>query len=92
MSKWAIQTLKRPVVSVPTAADVVVLWVEVAAFGGVVIADDVDAVVWQDLLLLVGVFRHLELILLMGALMSVLRPLVVVSSAEVLMAVLLCGK
>ena len=69
------------VVLVPTAADVVV-------FG-----DDVDAVVvdWLDLLLVVGVFRLLVLIWLMGVLMSVPGRLLVVSFAEVLAAVLLCG-
>ena len=79
--------------SAPIAADVFVLWVEVAAFGGVVIADDVDVVVvvGQDLLLLVGFFRLLGLIWFMGVPMPVRGQLLVVSSAEVLVAVLWCG-
>ena len=76
---------------VSIAGDAVVLWVGVAPFGGVVIADDVDAVVWQDLLLVVGVFRLLELILLREVQMQVLGQILVVSSAEFPAAALLCG-
>ena len=52
------------VVLVPIAFDVVVLWVEVAEFGGVVIADGIGVVVVvaQGLLLPVGVFLLLGLI------------------------------
>ena len=70
-------------VLVPIAGVVFVLRVEIVGAGDVVISDEVDVVVWQDLLLLVGVFRHLELILLMGALMSVPGRLLVASSVEV---------
>ena len=60
--------------------DVVVLWVEVV--------DDVDVVVvvGQYLLLLVGVFRLLELFWLNEVLMPMLGQVPVVSSAEVLAA------
>ena len=53
---------------VSIADDAVVLWVEVAPFGGVVIADVVGAVVvvGQVLMLVVAVFRLLESILLRG--------------------------
>ena len=65
------------------SVDAVVLWVEVAAFGG--------AVVGWGLLVAVEAFRLLELILLMGVQMQVLGQIPVVSSAEVLAVVLLCG-
>ena len=65
--------------SAPIAADVFVMWVEGVAFGG--------AVVGQGLLVVVGVFRLLELIWLMGVLMLVLRLLVVVSFLELLLVV-----
>ena len=67
--------------------DVVVL-VEIVVAVGVVIADDDDVVVVveQDLPLLVGVFRLLELIWLKAAQMQVLGQLLVVSSVEVLAA------
>ena len=79
------------VVSGPIVGDVVLVEIVVAV--GVVIADDDDVVVVveQDLPLLVGVFRLLELIWLKAAQMQVLGQLLVVSSAEVLVAVLLCG-
>ena len=77
------------------AVDAFVLRVEIAVFGVVVIGNDVDVVVvvGQVLLLLqlVGVFHPLELILLMGALMSAPGRLLVVSFEGVLVAVLLCG-
>ena len=82
-------------VLVPIVVDGFVLQVEIAAFGVVVIGNDIDVVVvvGQVLLLLrlVGVFRLLELIWLKAAQMQVLGQLLVVSSAEVLVAVLLCG-
>ena len=68
---------------VPIVADVFVLNVEVSIGG--------DAVVGRVLLLVVGVFHLLVLIWLRGALMPVLGQLLVVSSTEVLVVVLLCG-
>ena len=71
---------------VPIVAGVVVLHVAICAGG--------DVVVGQVLLLLqlVGVFHLLELISLMGALMSVPGQLLVVSFEGVLAAVLWFGK
>ena len=70
---------------VPIVAGVVVLYVAICAGG------DVVTLVGQVLLLLVAVFLLLVLFWLKGVLMQVLRLLPVVSSAEVLVAVLLCG-
>ena len=81
------------VVSVPIVGDVVVLLAEIFVACGVVIADDNDAVVVveQVLSLPVGACRLLELILLRGVQTQVLGQILVVSSAEVLAVVLLCG-
>ena len=68
---------------VSIAAVVFVLRVEIVAFGGVAIADDVGRVP----LLLVAVFRLLELIWLRAVLMLAPGRLLVVSFAEVLVAV-----